>query len=390
MSLFISGFDEIRSGKVTDVYFERTRSVLDAKGVRKRVRAEFMAKGLPSGWGVFVGLEEILSLLKGFPVDVRAVPEGTVFRPFQPVLEIAGTYNDFAVLETPVLGLMCQASGVATRAARCRIAAGWRQLVSFGARRMHPAVAPMIERAAYVGGCDGVALVKGAELLGLPSIGTMPHALVILMGGLVPALKAFDEVIGPEVPRVALVDTFGDEKFEALAAAKALADRLSAVRLDTPGSRRGDMLQILKEVRWELDRAGHRHVKLFVSGGLDEGKILDLNEAVDGGYGVGTAISSASTIDYSMDIVEVEGEAVAKRGKLSGGKHFLRCRACGAERVIPLDRPYGDCEACGGAMGQLLAPVLRAGELLAPPEPPRRLRERVLAQLHRVGLDAAG
>ena len=82
--------------------------------------------------------------------------------------------------------------------------------------------------------------------------------------------------------------------------------------------------------------------------------------------------------------------AVAKRGKLSGGKHFLRCRACGAERVIPLDRPYGDCEACGGAMGQLLAPVLRAGELLAPPEPPRRLRERVLAQLHRVGLDAAG
>jgi len=138
------------------------------------------------------------------------------------------------------------------------------------------------------------------------------------------------------------------------------------------------------------DRAGHRHVKLFVSGGLDEGKILDLNEAVDGGYGVGTAISSASTIDYSMDIVEVEGEAVAKRGKLSGGKHFLRCRACGAERVIPLDRPYGDCEACGGAMEQLLAPVMRAGEPLAPPEPPRRLRERVLAQLHRVGLDAAG
>lgn len=389
MSLFISGFDEIRSGKVTDVYFERTRRILEAKGVRKRVRAEFMAKSLPSGWGVFAGLEEILSLLKGFPVDVRAVPEGAVFRPFQPVLEIAGAYNDFAVLETPVLGLMCQASGVATRAARCRIAAGGRQLVSFGARRMHPAIAPMIERAAYIGGCDGVALVKGAELLGLTPVGTMPHALIIVMGGLVPALKAFDEVIGPEVPRVALVDTFGDEKFEALAAAKALADRLAAVRLDTPGSRRGDMVQILREVRWELDRAGHRHVKLFVSGGLDERKILELNEAVDGGYGVGTAISSAATIDYSMDIVEVEGEAVAKRGKLSGAKHLLRCRACGAERVIPADRPYGDCEACGGAMEQLLAPVMRAGEPLAPPEPPRGLRERVLAQLHRVSLDAA-
>ena len=389
MDLFISGYDEIRSGKVTDVYFDRTRRILEAKGIRKRVRAEFMAKSLPSGWGVFVGLTEILSLLKGFPVDVRAVPEGTLFRPLQPVLEIEGVYNDFALLETPVLGLMCQASGVATRAARCRIAAGGRQLVSFGARRMHPAVAPMIERAAYLGGCDGVALVKGAELLGLPPIGTMPHALVIVMGGLVPALKAFDEVIGPEVPRVALVDTFGDEKFEALAAAKALADRLSAVRLDTPGSRRGDMVQLLREVRWELDRAGHRHVKLFVSGGLDERKILELNPAVDGGYGVGTAISSASTVDFSMDIVEIEGEAVAKRGKLSGAKHLLRCRACGAERVIPMDRPYGDCEACGGPMDQLLAPAMRAGEALAPAPPAREIRERVLGQLHRVRLDAS-
>jgi nicotinate phosphoribosyltransferase len=244
----------------------------------------------------------------------------------------------------------------------------------------------MIDRAAYIGGCDGLALVKGAELLGIPASGTMPHSLVIVLGGLVPAVKAFDEVIEPEVPRVALVDTFGDEKFEALAAARALADRLAAVRLDTPASRRGDMLQILREVRWELDRAGFPRVKLFVSGGLDEGEILALNEAVDGGYGVGTAISSAATIDFSMDIVEVEGEAVAKRGKLSGAKHLLRCRDCGAERVIPVQRPYGDCEGCGGVMEQLLAPALKAGATLAPSPAPRELRERVLAQLHRVRL----
>ncbi|MEK6709600.1 MAG: nicotinate phosphoribosyltransferase, partial [Nitrospinota bacterium] len=141
--------------------------------------------------------------------------------------------------------------------------------------------------------------------------------------------------------------------------------------------------------RWELDRAGHRHVKLFVSGGVDEEKILELNEAVDGGYGVGTAISSATTIDFSMDIVEIEGEAVAKRGKFSGAKHLLRCRDCGAERVIPMDRPYGDCEGCGGVMEQLLAPVMKEGEPLSPPAPPRQLRERVLAQLHRVSLEPA-
>ncbi|MEE9275121.1 MAG: nicotinate phosphoribosyltransferase [bacterium] len=389
MSFHTADFDDIRSGRVTDVYFKRTQEILEAKGIRKRVRAEFMAKDLPSGWGVFLGLEEVLALLKGLPVNVRSVPEGTVVRPFQPVLEIEGVYNDFGILETSLLGLLCQSSGIATKAARCRIAAGRRQVFSFGARRMHPTVAPMIERAAYVGGCDGVALVQGADLLGLPAQGTMPHALIILMGGLEPALKAFDEVIDPGVRRVALVDTFGDEKFEALTAARALTDRLAAVRLDTPGSRRGDFSQILREVRWELDRAGFSHVKLFVSGGLDENRILELNEVVDGGYGVGTSIGAASTIDFSMDIVEVEGEPIAKRGKLSGAKHLLRCRDCGAERVIPMDRPYGDCEACGGVMEQVLATVMPEGEPAGPAPAAAEIREYVLRQLHNERLEPA-
>ncbi len=381
MSFFTSNFDEIRSGKITDVYFERAKRVLEAKNIRKRARLEVMAKSLPSDWSVFVGLAEILSLLEDLPVNVRSVPEGTVFRPFQPVMEIEGVYNDFGSLETAILGLMCQSSGIATKAARCRIAAANLQLVSFGARRMHPSIAPMIDRAAYIGGCDGVAFTSGAEMLGLPAIGTMPHSLILMMGGLVPALKAFDETIEDGVRRVALVDTFGDEKFEALNAAKAITDRLFAVRLDTPGSRRGDFEQILREVRWELDRAGYRHVKLFVSGGLDEDKIIALGDSVDGGFGVGTAISAAATIDYSMDIVEIEGEAIAKRGKASGAKHFLRCRDCGWESVIPIDRPYGDCEECGGVMEQMLAPVIEEGKILAPLPGPEKIRDLVLRQL---------
>lgn len=387
MSFFTADFDDIRLGRVTDVYFERTRRILEARGIRKRVRAEFAAKSLPGGWGVFTGLEEILALLEGLPVSVRALPEGSVFRPFQPVLEIEGVYNDFCRLETPVLGLMCQSSGIATKAARCRIAAEGRRLVSFGARRMHPAIAPMVERAAYVGGCDGVALARGAELLEIPAAGTMPHALVLLMDGLVPALRAFDEVIEPEADRVALVDTFGDEKFEALAAARALTDRLSAVRVDTPASRRGSLRQILEEVRWELDRAGFPRVRLFVSGGLDEARILELNPVVDGGYGVGTSISAAATIDFSMDIVEIEGAAAAKRGKRSGAKRLLRCRDCGAERVIPMERPYGDCASCGGVMEELLACAMREGAREAAAPSAKETRGFVLRQLHRVGLE---
>jgi len=284
-----ASFDEIKAGKVTDVYFERTMRILKAKGIDKRVKAEFIAKELPDNaeWGVFTGLEECAALLKGMKVNVRAMAEGTIFRPLQPVMEIEGMYTDFGIYETALLGLICQASGVATRAARCKMAAGDRKVISFGARRMHPVLAPMIERNAYVGGCDGVSVLRSAELIEEEPMGTMPHALILIMGDVERAIKAFDEVIEPNVMRTALVDTFVDEKFEAVRAAEALGGRLFAVRLDTPGSRRGNFYRIIEEVKWELDIRGFGNVKIYVSGGLNEEKVLELNPVVDG-YGIGT------------------------------------------------------------------------------------------------------
>src|SRR5436190_1151227 len=89
----------------------------------------------------------------------------------------SATSTSFGVLETALLGLLCQASGVATVAARCKIAAEGRPVFSFGARRMHPAISPMVERSAYIGGCDGVASVKSAEVIGIQPVGTMAHAV---------------------------------------------------------------------------------------------------------------------------------------------------------------------------------------------------------------------
>ena len=176
--LHIANFDEIKNGEVTDVYFSRTKEILEAEGIDARVKAEFFAKSLPDSWtwGVFAGLEEVSALLKDLDLKVRAMPEGTIFRPGEPVLEIEGRYLEFGKHETAILGLICQASGVATMAARCRKAAGNKGLFSFGARRMHPAIAPMLERNAYIGGCDGVAVEKGARLIDQPPVGTMPHA----------------------------------------------------------------------------------------------------------------------------------------------------------------------------------------------------------------------
>jgi nicotinate phosphoribosyltransferase len=248
---------------------------------------------------------------------------------------------------------------------------------------MHPAPAPMIDRSAYIGGCDGVSVIESAEFLGEKPTGTIPHALILVVGDPVEAFKVFDEVVDKDVLRIALVDTFGDEKFEALDAAEALGDRLFAVRLDTPSSRRGDFKRIFEEVRWELDLRGYQHVKLVASGGIDEYSIAELNEVADS-YGVGTSISNAPVIDFSMDIIEIEGSPIAKRGKMSGVKRVLKCSKCSARRIIPIgltDASPVLCCMCAGEMSDLLKPLIQQGRIARDLPSPQDIRSYVLDQL---------
>jgi nicotinate phosphoribosyltransferase len=372
---------DVLSGAITDVYFERSLRILKAKGINPVVKAEFMAKSHPKDWpwALFAGLEEAMHLLGSLPVKVRAMREGTVFYPYEPVMEVEGRYQDFCVFETALLGLMCQASGVATQAARFKLLAGDRLVLSFGARRMHPVLAPMIERNAYIGGCDGVSVIKSGELIGENPMGTMPHALILCMGSTVEAIKAYDEVLESALKRVALIDTFLDEKFECINVAEALGKRLYAVRFDTPSSRRGDFARILKECRWELDTRGHGHVKFYVSGGIKEEDVPRLNPFVDG-YGIGTSISNAPVVDFAMDIMEVDGEPRSKRGKLSGSKRVLRCTACGERKIVPNSKKRYKCP-CGQAFEDLLVPILADGKALIKAEAPSRLRKRVLKEV---------
>ena len=378
--------EEIKSGKVTDVYFQRTLEILKARGINKRVVAEIWTKGLPSDWdwAVFAGVEECIELLKDIPIHLNGLREGTIFSPFQPVLEIEGYYQDFAILETAILGFICQASGIATAAARCKKAAGDRPVISFGARRMHPSISPMIERSAFIGGCDGVAVVKSAEFIGEEPVGTMPHALILVMGDTVEATKAFHEIIPEKVNRVSLIDTFNDEKFAAIEVAEALGKDLYAVRLDTPSSRRGNFLQIVEEVRWELNLRGFQQVKIFVSGNIDVAAIQRLNKVVDA-YGVGTYISNAPVIDFSMDIVEIEGEPIAKRGKISGRKELFRCANCFQSLVKPKRNKDTVC-TCGGSIESLTTPLIKEGKLVADLPRPQEIRSYVLNQLAKLSL----
>jgi len=153
---------------------------------------------------VYSGLEEALRLLEGKDVDVWGLPEGTVF-PCRtqsgirlPLMTMEGAYSEFCLYETPMIGFLSHSTGVSTMAGRCRKAAGDLPMIAFGVRRAHPAICPMLDRSSYIGGCDAVSSLLGADIIGLPANGTMPHALIVMMGDPIAAFKAFDEVISPD------------------------------------------------------------------------------------------------------------------------------------------------------------------------------------------------
>jgi len=312
--------DEIDEGLVTDAYFERTEKILREEDENPEVVAEIHEDA--EAPHVFAGLKDATRLLEGTDLDVYALPEGSLFES-APVARIEGQYLEFCRYETALLGFLCRASAVATASARVKAAAGDLPVASFGTRRQHPAEAAMIERSAHIGGADGVSNVAGARAVGLEAGGTMPHALVISLRDQVRAWKAYDEHVDDDVPRILLCDTYEDEKKEAVAAAEALGDALDSVRLDTTGSRRGDMREIVEEVRWELDLRGYEDMGIFVSGGLGVEETLELRDVADG-FGVGGGIANADPVDFSLNIVEVEGEPAAKRGTKSGAKGVRR------------------------------------------------------------------
>ncbi len=379
---------EIKGAKTTDIYFLNTKEVLTKHHIDSEVVMEVFARELPedAAWGVLSGVYEVAKLLEGLPIDVWAFDEGSIFLAngrgalYEPVMTISGRYRDFVEYENPILGLLSSATGISTKAARFRVAAGDRQVVSFGTRRVHPALAPLVERSCYLAGFDGVSNVLGGKLLDVEPSGTMPHALVQVLGDQEKAWRLFDETMPKGVKRTALVDTFWDEKTESIKALETLGKGLWGVRLDTPASRRGSFRQIIEEVKWELKIRGGEAVKIFVSGRLSEEDIIQLKDIVDG-FGVGTAVAYPPTIDFSAKIVEVREKGAtyprAKRGGLGGRKEVYRSK--GFKDVVAL---HGSPPPKGSQ--QMLRPLIEKGKIVADFQSIGSLRGKVTKELGQV------
>ena len=307
-------------GDTADIYLQRTISILRSEGVNPEVVVEFFSQSK----GVLCGISEVTALLtKILPEtgrEVWALKEGDKIESPEVALRIKAPYGSFGLYETAICGILSSCSGWATAAQECVEAAQGSPVISFGGRHLHPNVAANMDYSAIIGGCVSCSTVLGARLGGVTASGTMPHALVLLMGDTVKAVQAFDKHMPQDVPRIALVDTFKDEAEESLNVARALKEKLRGVRLDTPSERGRVTSGMVKEVRARLNQAGFKHVEIFVSGGLTPERIRGFMEAeapVDA-FGVGSYISSARPNDFTGDIHEVDGKPIAKRGRIPG------------------------------------------------------------------------
>ncbi|MDD5037698.1 MAG: nicotinate phosphoribosyltransferase [Dehalococcoidales bacterium] len=313
--------EAVLSGETADIYFARTVEILRREGINPVATMEIFPTALA---GVLCGIAEVKALLsKILPEDSRevwALDEGERMDRKEVVLRLTAPYQSYGLHETAIIGALAHCSGWATAASECVEAAHGIPVISFGARHVHPDVAGIMDYSAVIGGCAGCSSIAGAKMAGIEPSGTMPHALILIMGDTVKATLAFDKHMPAGVSRVSLVDTFKDEVEESIRVAQALGERLQSVRLDTPEERGRVTADLVKEVRAKLDLAGFKKVGIFVSGGITPERITYFltNGAPVDGFGVGSYISGAKPIDFKADLKVIAGKPIAKRGRLPG------------------------------------------------------------------------
>ena len=316
--LYSATHEEILEGLTSDIYFIRSSYLLEKVN---KVDSKVVAEVFSNDYGVFAGLEEVLFLLKDKEVEIEALREGEEFEPYEVVMRLTGRYSQFGYLETAILGILASSSNWATAARLCKNEAKDKIVLAFGARFVHPAVAPVMERAALIGGIDDVSCVLGAKLYNKQPKGTMPHAFIIILNDTLEAAKIYDQFVEQDLPRIVLVDTFKDEVEEAIRIAKyfkEIGKSLYAIRLDTPKERGRVTPELVREVRAKLDLEGFKDVKIVVSGGLDPERIRILNQAGADIFGVGSYIATYNKIQMTMDLKMVDNKPITKRGRIPG------------------------------------------------------------------------
>ena len=311
-----------------------------------------------------------------FTGDVWAVPEGRIVLANEPILEVTAPIAEAQVVETYLLNQVSFQTTLATKAARCRIAAAGRiELVDFGFRRTQGIEAGLAAaRLSAMAGFASTSNVEATRRFGLRPAGTMAHSYIEAFPTEREAFIAFAEDLPART--TFLVDTY--DTLGGVACAIEVIRRLgledrAGVRLDS-----GDLVQLAWDARKMLDDAALPKVRIFVSGGLDEHDLAAFVAAgapVDAA-GVGTKMgvsADAPYLDSAYKLVAYAGRPVAKlstaKATLPGPKQVFR--SAGLHDVIA-----GRDEPAPAGSVALLRPAMQAGDALEP-EPLGASRSRL-------------
>jgi nicotinate phosphoribosyltransferase len=404
----MSGYarDPGASALLTDFYQLTMLKSYFERGMTDLAAFEFFVRKLPAGRNFFVaaGLAQVIEFLENlafsdaeldwlgrqpgfgrefidrlgdlrFTGEVDAMPEGTPFFCDEPILRVVAPMPQAQLVETRLVALLHFSSLVASKAARCVLAAPSKLLVDFGLRRAHGAEAGLLAaRAAYLAGFAGSATVLAGKRFGVPLYGTMAHSYVQAHGREGDAFLDFARA-HPDNTTL-LIDTYDTEAgarrvVELVPQLRREGIRVRAVRLDS-----GDLTAHARKVRRILDDGACGEIRIFASGGLDEYELEKLSAAPIDGFGVGTALvtsSDAPGLDCAYKLVEYAGVARRKRseGKATwpGRKQVFRS-ADGDLLALEAEQHPGT---------PLLLPAMRAGRRVARPEPLETIRARALA-----------
>jgi nicotinate phosphoribosyltransferase len=345
-AVFALPVERMREGYYSDAYFNLSKRVLETRGEHPRVLMQVFQKYKAAVLG---GMDEAIAALRecsgrhverdgnrtwvdGWDeLEVRALYDGDDIAPWETVMTIEGDYSLFAHLETVYLGVLTRRTLISTNVRRVVEAAGDKPILFFPARFDHYRVQAGDGWAAHIAGAIGVSTDEQASWWGGKGGGTVPHGLIAAYGGdTVVASEAFADVLHPDVNVVALVDFDNDCVATSLACARALGARLWGVRLDTSetmvdrslwedmGQFRptGVTPELVRNVRRALDTEGFAHVRIVVSGGFDADRIREFERTgvPADAYGVGSSLLRGK-VDFTADVVRVDGRPCAKRGR---------------------------------------------------------------------------
>jgi len=263
-------------------------------------------------------------------IKVYTLRDGDRVAPMETSLLIEGPIGEFIHLETLYLGVLARRTRIATNVSGVTRAANGKPVFFFPARFDHWAVQGGDGYAASIGGAESVSTDAQGEWWGMKGAGTIPHGLIAAFGGdTVAATQHFADAF-PDTPLVALVDFENDCVKTSLEVARALKERLWAVRLDTSerlvdisvaatlgaDAPTGVNSQLVENVRKALDDEGFGYVRIVVTGGFDAEKItrFEAEDVPTDAYGVGSAFLSGQ-FDFTADIVKLNGRPMAKVGR---------------------------------------------------------------------------